>query len=91
MAALMQGCWLTGFLFPGKPFLVQVPSLEGLFLSLLWPQKVVWPGLNIQVSICDRILLLLEILGPPSWSLAEGWSRQPASSLDPGRAVPLRW
>jgi hypothetical protein len=48
---------------------------------------VVWPGLNIQVSICYRILPLLEILRPPSWSLAEGWSRQPASSLVPGCAV----
>jgi hypothetical protein len=66
LGALMQGRSLTAFLFPGKPFLVQVTSLEDLFWNVLWPLKVVWPGLNIQVSICDRILLLLEILGPPS-------------------------
>jgi hypothetical protein len=65
LAALVQDCWLTVSLFPGKLFLGLVPGLEGPFQSLLWPHKVVWPGLNIQVSRCDRILLLPRILGPP--------------------------
>jgi hypothetical protein len=70
LATLMQGDWLTVSLFLGKPFLGQVPSLEGPFQILLWPHKVIWPNLNIQVSRCDRILLLLGILEPPFWSLA---------------------
>jgi hypothetical protein len=65
LATLAQGHWLTVSLIPGKPFLGLVPSLEGLFQSLLWPHEVVWPGLNIQVSRCHRILLLPRILGPP--------------------------
>jgi hypothetical protein len=90
LATLVQGCWLTVSLFPGKPFLGQVPSLEGPFWSLLWPHKVVWPDLNVQVSKCDRILQLLGFLRPLVWSLAERWSRQPASSPVPGHIVPLR-
>jgi hypothetical protein len=90
LAALAQDHWLTVSLFPGKPFLGLVPSLESPFQSLLWPHKVIWPGLNVWVFRCDRILLLPRILGPPFWSLAEGWSRQAVSSLDPGHIVPLR-
>jgi hypothetical protein len=78
LATLAQGHWLTVSLFPGNPFLGLVssleglvPSLEGLFQSLPWPYKVVWPGLNIWVSRCHRILLLPRILGPPLWSSAE--------------------
>jgi hypothetical protein len=91
LAAPAQGLWLTVSLFPGKPFLGLVPSLVGHSQSLLWPHKMVWPGLNIWISRCNRILLFLRILGPPFWSLAEGWRRQLISSLDPGSIVTLRW
>jgi hypothetical protein len=66
------GALVTSLFISRQAFSCSNLQFKWSFQCLLWPHKVVWPGLNIQVPICNRILLLLEILQPLSWSLAEG-------------------